>query len=46
MEEFEAFVEGLIIERDETNANRVNGYLPADLANQFRVFAGIIGFTV
>lgn len=44
VEGFDEFVEGLIIERDPTNANRVNGYLPPDLANQFRVFAAIFGF--
>lgn len=46
VEGFEAFVDGLIIERDSANPNRVNGYLPPDLANQFRVFAAIIGFSV
>lgn len=45
-ENYDEFVAAMIVERDPTNPNRLNGYLPADLANQFRVFAGIISFTV
>lgn len=46
VENYDDFVANMIVERDPSNANRVNGYLPADLANQFRVFAGIVSFTV
>ncbi len=46
VENYDEFVAAMIVERDPSNPNRANGYLPADLANQFRVFAGIVSFTV
>lgn len=46
VEDVEGFAEQLIVERNASNPNRVDGYLPPNLANQFRVFAGIIGFSV
>ena len=41
-----AFAEALIVERDSVDRNRVNAYLPANLANQFRIFAGILKYEV
>ena len=39
VENFDAFNEHLIVERDTTNANRVNVLFPPDYVNQLRVFA-------
>ena len=44
VEKADVFAANLVVERDSENANRVNGYLPPDVANQFRLFAGILGF--
>lgn len=44
LEDFEAFKEGLVVERDVNNLNRVNAYIRPDLVNQFRIFAAQIQF--
>jgi len=44
IENLEEFETNLIVERDETDVNRVNTLLPPDLVNQFRVLAGQIQF--
>ena len=46
VENTDAFAEALIVERDSQDRNRVNAYLPANLANQFRVFAGLLKYEV
>ncbi|MGE3918938.1 MAG: hypothetical protein AB7F78_24895, partial [Hyphomicrobiaceae bacterium] len=35
----ELFAESLIVERSAQDANRVDAYLPVDVANQLRIFA-------
>lgn len=44
VENFDAFKAGLIVERDVTNRDRLNWYLPPDLMNQLRVNGIQIGF--
>lgn len=44
IENLSDFVDNLVVERDSTDANRVNVLLPPDLINQFRVLAGKIQF--
>ena len=34
----------LIVERDQTDPNRVNVLLPPDLVNQLRIFAMLVEF--
>lgn len=43
-EGIDQFKEDLVVERDETDANRVNALIPPDVVNQFRVFAGQVQF--
>ena len=40
VEGIEQFIADLIVERDPTDANRLNALIPPDLVNQLRVFAG------
>ena len=44
IENIDAFIENLRVERDASDRNRVNVLLPPDLINQFRVLAGLIQF--
>jgi phage tail sheath gpL-like len=44
IENLEEFIENIVVERDATDANRVNVLLPPDLINQFRVLAALIQF--
>lgn len=44
MENMAAFVENLVVERDETDPNRANFLLPPDLVNQLRLVAGVVQF--
>jgi len=44
IENLEDFIENLVVERDATDASRVNVLLPADIINQFRILAGLIQF--
>ena len=44
IENLDEFVEELVVERNITDANRVDVLLPADLINQFRVLAAQIQF--
>lgn len=44
VENLDDFVANLVVERDDTDRNRVNCLLPPDLVNQFRVLAGLIEF--
>lgn len=44
VENFEQFKDDLIVERDESDRNRVNMRMSPDLINQFIVFAGQIQF--
>lgn len=39
LENTDLFAQELIVERDNTDANRVNVYLPYDVVNQLRIFA-------
>jgi phage tail sheath gpL-like len=41
-ENADLFAQYLVVERDASNANRLNGYLPVDLVNQLRVVAANI----
>lgn len=34
----------LIVERDQVDKNALNAFLPPDFVNQFRIFAGLVGF--
>lgn len=34
------FAKSLVVVRDQSNANRVNSYIPIDVVNQLRIFAG------
>lgn len=43
-EGIEQFKADLVVERDETDPNRVNALIPPDVVNQFRVFAGKVQF--
>jgi len=44
IENLDDFIDNLIVERNETDRNRVDVLLPADLINQFRILAGNIQF--
>jgi len=44
LEGFEQFKEQLIVVRSASDVNRVNAILPANLVNQFRVFAASVQF--
>ncbi len=44
VENADAFKEGLIVERNATNPNRMDSYLPPNLINQFRIAASQIAF--
>ena len=44
VENLDDFITNLIVERDESDRNRVNVLLPPDLINQFRILAGLIQF--
>jgi phage tail sheath gpL-like len=44
IENLDDFVDNLIVERDTTDANRINCLLPPDLINQFRVLAANLQF--
>lgn len=44
IENLDDFKENLVVERDISDANRVNVLLPPDLVNQFRILAGQIQF--
>ncbi len=44
IENLDDFVDNLIVERDATDANRVNCLLPPDLVNQFRILASNLQF--
>lgn len=44
IENLDDFIENLLVERDDTDRNRVNVLLPPDLINQFRILAGLIQF--
>ena len=46
VENLEQFKRDLLVERDATDANRVNAIIPPDVINGFRVFAGQIQFRV
>jgi phage tail sheath gpL-like len=41
VENADAFAENLIVERDESNPNRMNAFIPPDYVNQFRIFAAV-----
>ncbi len=44
VEDLDQFVADLIVERDPTDAGRVNALIPPNIINQFRVFAGRVEF--
>lgn len=44
VEGLEQFATDLIVERDETDRNRLNALIPPDIVNQFRRFAAAIQF--
>lgn len=44
VEDLDQFVADLIVERDATDAGRVNALIPPNIVNQFRVFAGRVEF--
>jgi len=44
VENLDDFIENLIVERNQTDVNRVDVLLPPDLVNQFRVLASTIRF--
>ena len=44
IENLDDFIENIIVERNDTDANRVDVLLPPDLINQFRILAGVIQF--
>lgn len=46
VEGLDQFKDGLIVERDANDANRVNALLPPDLVNQLRVFAAVVQFRI
>ena len=41
-EKSDVFARSVVVERDPTNANRVNAFIPADMVNQLRIFAANI----
>ena len=46
VENVDAFIESLIVERNALNPDRMDFYCKPDLINQFRVAAGQINFLV
>jgi phage tail sheath gpL-like len=44
IENLNDFIDNLIVERNETDVNRVDVLLPPDLINQFRILAGLIQY--
>ncbi|MQX36818.1 phage tail sheath subtilisin-like domain-containing protein [Roseospira navarrensis] len=44
VEQADQFKSELIVERDQSDPNRVNALIPPDVINQFRVFAGQVQF--
>lgn len=44
VENLDQFIDDIIVERDETDANRINALVPPDIVNQFRQFAAAIQF--
>lgn len=44
VEDLDQFVADLIVERDATDAGRINALIPPNIVNQFRVFAGRVEF--
>jgi len=46
VENFEQFKDDLVVERDASDANRLNVQISPDLVNQFRIFASQIQFIV
>lgn len=44
LEDIEQFKADLLVERDDTDVNRVNAIIPPNLVNQFRVFAAKVEF--
>lgn len=44
IENLDEFIDNLVVERDETDRNRVNVLLPADLVNAFRLLSGNVQF--
>lgn len=44
VEGFEQFKSDLIVERNATDANRIDALIPPDVINQLRIFAGLIQF--
>jgi len=43
-EDIDQFKSDLIVERDQSDVNRVNALIPPDIVNQFRIFAGNVQF--
>ncbi len=46
LENVEAFKAGLLVERDDSDPNRLNLLMPPDLVNQLRVLASLVQFRV
>ncbi|MFZ5746358.1 MAG: phage tail sheath subtilisin-like domain-containing protein [Pseudomonadota bacterium] len=44
VEDLDQFKADLVVERDATDANRVNALIPPNVVNQFRTFAGRVEF--
>jgi len=44
IDKLDDFIKNIIVQRDQTNVNRVNALLPVDLINQFQILAGKIQF--
>lgn len=44
VENLDQFIADIIVERDETDANRINALVPPDIVNQFRQFAAAVQF--
>lgn len=44
VEGLDQFKRDLIVERDQSDPNRVNALIPPDVVNQLRVFAGLVQF--
>jgi phage tail sheath gpL-like len=44
VESVDSFKDDILVERDESDPNKVNALIPPDVVNQFRVFAGKIQF--
>ncbi|MCC6581966.1 MAG: phage tail sheath subtilisin-like domain-containing protein, partial [Phycisphaeraceae bacterium] len=44
VENIDQFKDDLIVERDQSDVNRVNALIPPDIINQLRVFAGKVEF--